>query len=409
MKKRNYIFTVCMLCAFCFTACAKERPTPKNKATAAVGSTPLIPSYNIYVENSGSMDGFVKVQATKFQETVYQFLLNGVEGNNIASNISRNFIVNESIKQFNEDTNHYLKSLTPSTFHKFSDGSHSSEISVMLKSILAKSTDKNVIVWVSDCDFYPGDKIPANKYLKMQKIEINSIFKKITNKGNYSTVVLQLMSDYDGIYYGRHINQDRPYYIWIVGKTQYIETLFDKVPLNSFEGGGVKGFYCLTDSKTPVKHIILGASNYKLATSNPKHEIVDAESIQAGPNKGKFQFSIGLNLKGSLLGVDDSYVLDASNYSVTSISNYTIEVKRNTGKGNYTHVLKLTAPKLKVDNVKITLLNRIPKWVDLINSTQSGPLTENTKFKTFGIKTLIEGVKEAYGNQPFFETNISVN
>ncbi len=408
MKRRNYIFTVCILCAFCFTACAKERPSPKNKLTAGAVKTDLVPRYNIYVENSGSMDGYVKAGGTTFQNAVYSFL-NDIHDGKLDKSMGLNFMINEKIAPYQFDIQKYILKMTPSAFMQIRGGINSSEISVMLKNVLDRVNDKNVNIWISDCVFTPKPGDSPTAYLGFEKTAIKSSFKQLLNKGEYATVVLELMSNYNGIYCNRTINHDRPYYIWIVGKENYIKAMFDKIPLSTFVGGGVKNFYSLSNNKSSVKYIIMGAPNYRLATSNPKHQIVNARRIQAGPNAGMFQFSIGLNLKESLLGVDDSYVLDVTNYSITSAANYTIEIKKNTsGKGTYTHILKLTSPTLKAGDVKISLNNNLPGWVTELNTNNAGALTPNDRFKTFGIKTLIEGVKEAYGNQPFFETNISV-
>jgi len=405
MNKRINILSIIIGFTICFSACG-QRPT--NKKGIKTSKVIEKPTYNIYVENSGSMDGYVKNGGTPFQNTVYSFLID-IQDNKLEKSMGLHFIINDITAPYQFDIQKYILKMTPSEFQKIRGGIKSSEISVMLKTVLDKVNINNVSIWISDCVFTPN-KGNANSFLGFEKTSIKSTFNNLQSKGEFATVVLQLMSNYNGIFCQNHINQDRPYYIWIVGNENNIKALFDKIPLNTFVGGGVKNFYCLTNSSSPVKYIIMGAPNFRLDTKNPKTQIVNAKPIEAGPNAGKFQFSIGLNLKESLRGVNDSYVLDASNYTINSVSNYTIEIKKNrSGKGNYTHILKLTAPILKAGNVNISLNNKLPGWVNEINSYNAGALTANDKFKTFGIKTLVEGVKDAYGSKPIFEINISVN
>ena len=68
----------------------KKRPLPIVPAIKLPAKTSAKPLYNIYVENSGSMNGFVQSQA-EFKETVGNFLAD-LEINDLAKSINLNYI-----------------------------------------------------------------------------------------------------------------------------------------------------------------------------------------------------------------------------------------------------------------------------------------------------------------------------
>ncbi len=405
MKKLNKIISFCLFCSFCFSACKSDHKPPPIEEKA------LVPEYNIYIENSGSMDGFVKSSGTPFQNTIYRFL-SDINDNKLAKGMKLNFIINEKVAPYQFDIKRFIHIMTPNEFKKIRGEINTSEISIMLKKVLEKTNEKNVNIWISDCVFTPSNGNNPISYLGFEKTAIKSSFRELLNNGNYATVVIQLMSNFNGVYCNNKINHDRPYYIWIIAKEDYVKKIFEKIPLTTFYDSCVRNIYSFSNDTSSIKHLIIQAPNYQLSTRNPKNQILNANPIQAGPNSGQFQFCVGLNLKESVLGLDDKYVLDIDNYTVNSNSNsnYTLEINKNlSANGNYTHILRFTTRMLRPDVVKIKLNNNLPSWVTEINSTNAGALTSNDRFRTFGFKTLIEGVKEAYGNNPIFETNISIS
>ena len=73
----NSIASVCLLAVI--TACGGGPPVPAQGNSSYIETESLINTpatkcvYNIYIENSGSMDGYVKGK-TEFEQAVYSYL-----------------------------------------------------------------------------------------------------------------------------------------------------------------------------------------------------------------------------------------------------------------------------------------------------------------------------------------------
>jgi hypothetical protein len=228
-----------------------------------------------------------------------------------------------------------------------------------------------------------------------------------------------LSSKFTGNYFNQlnvptHVAAQRPYFIWLIGKHDYIVELFRKIDKESFKGGGVKNFYCAYNLDNSFDYGILNSpklGSFSRDKNNPKSKIINAKKSDKGIYQGDFQFSVGINLKNSLY--DDNYLLDKNNYEVSD--NYTIDILKNNIVGNnFTHIIRLTTKSLKSENVRIRLMNKFPLWVETVNSDNDLNINRTDELnKTFGIKYLIEGVFEAYKTkskiESILEINISVN
>ena len=372
------------------------------------------PTYNIYLENSGSMNGYVQSQA-EFKETVGNFLTD-IEINDLAKSINLNYI-NSKILPIGLNIPSFINSLNPKSFINAGGKITSTDISKMLKSILDRTDDGCISIFISDCVFSPDKGVSAQEYLVNQQLEIKSNFAQKLNVLSYSTMILRLTARFVGTFFNcsnltTQIDAQRPYYIWIIGKHEYIKELFEKVDLRNFKGGGVRNFYCLNNKKTTFSFAILNSPNFERDKANIKYQITNAKNITAGLHMGEFQISFGINLKDAL--IDDEYILDCLNYTIPA--NYKIEVKLSPIPV-YTHIITMTTKNVKSQIINIKLKNELPHWVSLNNSINDTQIKMGEEMnKTFGIKNLIEGVFEAYlakkkgkTDEPIFEIEISIN
>ena len=287
----------------------------------------------------------------------------------------------------------------------------------MLKSIIDRTGDSSVNIFISDCVFSPPKEVPAKLYLVDQQLGIKTNFANKLNSLNFTTVVLRLTARFNGTFFNcsnqtTKIDAQRPYFIWIMGKHDYIKNLFEKVDRKKFKGGGVKDFYCLNNISIASNFAILDSPNFQRDKKNPRTRIVNAQKIAKGPHSGEFQISFGVNLTEAL--IDDDYILNSKNYTIPS--NYDIEIKNSTITG-YTHILTLTTKTLKPQILNIKLENKLPNWVLQANSEDDTQILRGNEMdKTFGIRNLIEGIFEAYlaktpggSSKPIFEFKISIN
>ena len=411
------IFFGILLASECFGQSGRKKPQITDPETKTVSGNTQKPTYNIYLENSGSMNGYVNSQA-EFKETVGNFLTD-IEINGLADSIKLNYI-NSRVIPIHSNIPDFINNLNPSSFSNAGGHITTTNISTMVKAILNRSNENSVNLFISDCVFSPEKKITAQQYLVNQQLEIKRNFAAKLDNYKFTTLVLQLSSEFEGAYFNclnqtTQIKAKRPYYIWILGNHRNLMALFEKVKKENIKGGGIQNFYGAYNVDNVFDYGILISPKlgyYNRDKANPKNKIVDAEKEDKGIHKEKFQFSVGVNFKGSFL--DENYILDAKNYVIPS--NYSIEVvKNNISTLSYSHILKLTTNTLKTENVNIKLKNTLPGWIAEKNSDDDSKINQADQInRTFGLKNIVEGIFEAYktknnNKDTYFELNISVN
>lgn len=422
MNRFSYLAGLLIFCGYLFCSCTNcNRPPEKNKTNIPEIKIPEIneikPVYNIYLENSGSMDGFVK-GVTDFEHAIYNLLVD-ITNNHLADSINLNYI-NSVIIPNNPDIADFIENLEPENFRQKGGNRSSSNMSNIFKTILNRTYDNCVSVFISDCVFSPGSGADANEYLVKQQIAIKDNFAQRLDQINFTTIVFQLNSQFNGSYYNRlnqpvHLSGNRPYFIWMFGKHEFIADLLNKIKPENFKGGGVKNFYCMYNGEKFFSHGIMISprlGTYERDKKNPGTSLIKARKADKGVHKGKFQFSLGVDYKKSLL-IED-FISDTLNYEYPA--NYNLEIiKCNITGINYSHILKLTTGFLRTETVNIRFINSIPGWITEITSEDDQFITSTGENdKSFGFSYLVEGIYEAYkmknnGDNKLYEINISVN
>lgn len=137
----------------------KKGSDQKDTATAYISPVEFTPIINVYIENSGSMDGYVKGQ-TEFEHIVYNYLVD-LKQIRVAKALNLNYI-NSSILPQQDDINDFIEKLEPSSFQKKGGNRGTSDIALMIKDILAATNDSTVSIFISDCIFSPGRGVDNN-------------------------------------------------------------------------------------------------------------------------------------------------------------------------------------------------------------------------------------------------------
>ena len=148
----------------------------RDTATAYISSVEYTPIINVYIENSGSMDGYVKGQ-TEFEQIVYNYLVD-LKQIRIAKELNLNYINSEILPQ-QDDIRDFIEKLEPTSFKAKGGNRGSSDIALMIKDILSEMNDSIVSIFISDCIFSPGKGKDASSYLVNQQIGIKNYL------GNY--------------------------------------------------------------------------------------------------------------------------------------------------------------------------------------------------------------------------------
>jgi hypothetical protein len=365
---------------------------------------------NVYLENSASMDGYVK-GVTEFETAIYN-LLGDFKISGLCDSLNLNYI-NKTIPYQKQnalpaDIQDFIEKLEPSVFKQRGGDRSVSDLKNILSTVLKTVNNKNAAVLISDFVFSPGKNANAQDYLNNQGVGIKIDFAEKLKEFDLSAVVIQLQSNFDGLYYDKtdqplSFKGKRPYYVWIFGSTQQISTILNKKVLDNIKGGysnrlvlqSIKGI------SEPSYKILYSPKIGSFSAKQLNAKIIsDASTSKDNQTKGLFGFNVAVDLSNSLQ--DANYFLDTSNY-ILSNTKYQLKVETITDKNDaslsgFTHLLKLQTSELREEVLKIEIVGKTPSWV--FNSTSiddSNILNDkNEQQKTFGLQYLIEGISDAF-------------
>lgn len=368
--------------------------------------SPSKPIVNVYIENSGSMDGYVK-GVTEFEQAVYNFLTD-IKISDFTNSLNLCYINSNIIPQ-GSDISDFIEKLEPNSFKQKGGNRGVTDISNLLKSVFSETDENEIAILVTDGIFSPGIDKDAEQYLVNQQIGIKKNMADHLKKYlNTAVVIYQLSSQFDGWYYNREdsrsrINEQRPYYIWIIGNSDRVSELLLKVPQSKFKGSGVQNVFTITSGNKTVDYAIkMGSGKFDLDKKNPKTTINNLSKDTKG-KQNTARFSVNVNLSCFLL--DNNYLCNRSNYEISNKDfNLTIS-KAMTNKFGYTHQLNLSSQSVHKGIVSIKLKTQIPQWVENVNDNDG---TRPTKGKTYCIKYQIQGIYEAFTVNNYYYTEIKI-
>jgi hypothetical protein len=357
-----------------------------------------------YIENSASMDGYVK-GVTEFETAIYNFI-GDLKVSGLAKTLNLNY-VNKNVtytksNALQADIQDFIEKLEPSSFAQRGGDRSSSDLQSIIKMMLAKLDGDNVVILVSDFVFSPGKNQDAKDYLNNQTVGLKIAFAEKLRSFDLALAVVQLQSSFDGAYYDkfnrpRSLKCERPYYIWIFGKTNQIKEILDRKLVDSVKGGILNRFtFVPARDPIPAEQRVL---------VRPRTGSFDLPSGVKGPitnaraDHGAFEFSMLVNFPGSLQS--PNFFLDSSNYVVSNPA-YTLTVQPVNGgdpsMAGFTHRLVLRTSELRDEPLEIAVIGKSPVWAESSTSVDDTGITcvSDEIHKTFGLKYLIDGVNDAF-------------
>ena len=406
MRKLLFFTPIVLLLIACGDTSRKEPKTNTPGEETEVVTNMIKPTVNVYIENSASMDGYVK-GVTEFEMSVYNYL-SDIKISEVSDSLNL-FYINSKVIPQGSDIEDFIKKLEPSSFKQKGGNRGTSDIANVLRDVLLSTKENNISILVTDGIFSPGKGVNAEEYLVNQQIGIKNQFADFLKKEkNAAVIVYQLSSKFDGIYYNKidaksTIYEQRPFYIYIIGKAKYLNKLRNKVPSGKFYGNGVQNTFSITAGNQQAKYSINPSiGKFKKSRTNAKNTI---EDLEKDSRTGKVKFAVNVDFSELLL--DDSYFLDANNYE--NNSKYNLEIKPSATKGKgYTHTLNFSSDKVYKGTVSVKLLTSRPAWVDEVNDNDGSTAVAG---KTYGIKYQIDGIFNAFtfDNTSYTEIKININ
>lgn len=382
------------------------------------------PVYKIFFENSGSMNGYVRGN-TRIKNAIFD-LVTRIEGYDLSDNIEL-FWLNSLVERRNNDLNHFVNNLNPDAFRNQSIGNTSeTNMAARFKLVLENIQDNEVGIMISDCLLLPriGESGTIRELLPRNRIEIYRHFTTSLRERNYSTLVLQVFSDFNGPFFDfrnpmsparQHIqNRDRPYYIWIFGKPEQINWFNEHLPNIPEIQRDLRNshHFALWESDALSNRVLITPriGSFKLDLQNPQSRINNARAASTGTLSGVFEFAVGVDFSSFPMG--EEYYTNPDNYDLTP--GYSISIEENT-RPDFTHTLRLRTNTLRTETVEIKLKNQVPAWVEDYNLYDDSNINSPDQIeKTFGIKYIFKGIHEGYlthadYNEHFFNIQIHVN
>lgn len=407
MCRRIDFYLLLCISSFCVCACGgrPQTPVPPDVSLAAddslIASLPNC-SVNVYIENSASMDGYVK-SGTEFEESLYSYL-NEIKRAVFCENLSLNYI-NSKILPQPDNVRDFIYDLEPSSFRAKGGNRSTTDISDLFQKIMEEQGEDDIAILVSDFVFSPGHQ-DAAVFLGLQQIAITDHFaNRLKIHPDYSAVLYRLVSKFEGKYYNKNdrpvqIAADRPFFIWLLGNRDQLHRLTSMIKKDNVKGRGVDHEYSLSKMSSVIPYGILPMPRIGSFQMVPGvKNAVSKAKLDRKATGSKFVISFGVDYSGFLL--EDSYLTDPDNYEVSNKA-YSIEVGRNTSPASsYTHVIKLmldpSQPVISRGNIKVSLLRKSAPWVEEFTDTIGEDINaDGAMEKTFGLKTLVDGVFDAY-------------
>lgn len=397
--------------------------TPDDKNTVF----PAPANIKIYMENSGSMDGYVNLNS-EFKDALGKII---VKSNNYC-NSTNLYFVNDAIYDVQEtalrgDVNNFIAQLNAQNMKVGATGS--SNINKIFSMVLEKTKSDTLSILFSDFVYSIKGQNVSALIASAKNATMAAFMKAIKEDPDFATIILQCSSQFSGKYYDRNdhpipFQGIRPYYIFIMGKYDYLKYVDQKLELNKSNTGipGLTNKYLLSSktwllNENTVQALTTSYTNCNLI--KPERNGYDIDYFKLDSHNDSWTFGYALDL--SNLFVDASYLTDTANFEIHPNDAKLIRAEFTSDPAARYEVNNFPSPLVlqfgldssnRTPNMNVKLINRIPTWVQVSNiPDDSGIVPEPGQ--TFAIGSLIEGVYEAFkshtSDKPIFEFEISIN
>ncbi|MBD5261837.1 MAG: hypothetical protein HDS38_06875 [Bacteroides sp.] len=367
--------------------------------------------FNVFVESSASMDGYVTGYA--FKTTLHRLMsqvATDVLINN--KNLSLNYINSDILKQPG-DIKDFTKSLSPTSFSNAGGDRANSDIIEIIAKVVNSTKKGSISMFVSDCVYSPESSDDIHKALKIQQTEMLNILKnKSKDDKSFGVLMYRLMSDFNGIYYTKtnghiHCAGNRPFFVWFFGDESILAKVHKSVSNIMKEEKadyivGIPGYEYMP---------------YKTSKSSHPYHYLNAESKDDSIFTFNFIADLSpLPLTNDYITNKENYILGKSRYYIKRIEKITPDAKK--GNYNYKFAIGIRGGKnsaITPTTVEISLaseLKNIPQWVIKYDDPTGNDYDNGynpQKLRTFGLKSLVEGIADFYNEPSYVTFRIQIN
>lgn len=354
---------------------------------------------NFYMENSGSMDGYVN-GVTEFKDVLGRMIVNA----NHFCKATDFYFINDEVYKANSNAIDFIQMLNPSKIKVGKVGS--TDVNRIFRKILGQTKCDTVSILFSDCIYSVKD---VNASLDNAKNATTAAFLEATKSNpDFATIILQFHSQFDGIYFDRMDHKLpckslRPYYVVMMGDKGYLSNLYREIKVEEMPML-LNSYFLSTESWTlnedNVTAIISDYTNAKRI--KPCRNYMDIEQISFDRDAKNLEFAVGFDADG--LFATPSYLDDPENYEVMPNDYQVVEVVKPSSaaigdfskKPKIPFALRLKVPESScVPMINVALKNKIPGWVkesNVVDDLNMIPLPT----QSFAIEKMVEGIYNAY-------------
>ena len=411
-----------------FNNCGKSSSCDGKKCKVVLGLNPKVkPSerdsiftvnnpekatkFNVFIESSLSMDGYVNGY-TKFKTTLHRVIgqvIADVLDSDTAFDLN---YINSSILKQKGSPKHFIDSLSPRSFSNAGGDRKNSDIIDVISQVVKSTSPGEVSMFVSDCVYSPESSEDIHKALaKLQTDMLNILKNKSKSDSAFGVLLYGILSDFHGVYYTKtnaHINcnGNRPYYVWFMGDVGILASVAESISK------------IMSDDKAQY---IIGIPEYsylpyKTIKSSHSYHYMNAKTN----TDSLFTFSFVADM--SYLPLSADYLLDKQNYECAKNKyfikkiepymdpksrgyNYKYTVSVRGGKNSF------VTPTLVEISLK-SMLRNVPQWVIKYDDPKGNDYNNGydpSKLKTFGLRSLVEGIADYYKSPDYVTFKIKIN
>lgn len=372
------------------------------------------PTVNVYLETSGSMNGYVNGGTSKFQQVVKEYL-SGINNANFAGEVNYYYINSQIIKK-GQDLGQYITKLTPQNFGA-AGNTGTTDIGALFKTILSKTDNNTISIFISDCIISPGKNTNTEAYLRGQMTDVRDAVVSYVNQYNdLACLVYQVDSEFNGTYYDyqdtphRNTRMERPFYIWVFGHTCHVALLkLNYVPDRDFKVAPIRNEWMIFNTPLKTFETDFADVQYGLLLPNTpsigKYNRVNAKTLKAlqkpsPADNYRFTFGANMTTAEALMGRD--YIEDTDNYvhvvSRTSKQEFfgRIEPVYDSRSPYTEHFVVESENPMPRGAFNLAFVPSVPKWAVSCTDYDDSSFNGSNDKKTYGLEYIFNGIVNGY-------------
>ena len=369
------------------------------------GSKPVV---RIFMENSGSMNGYVTTNS-QFKNALGHLI---TKADGLYSGTRLDFI-NQDIYHtaICDDLDNFVLNLNPESMQV--GNTSSTDINKIFRMILSHTQKDTISVLVSDC-MYDVDNV-GNLLSAAASSTTGTFMKAIRRardaKQEFAAIIMQCMSEFSGNYYEGNTaiscNSQRPYYVIVVGNLEQVQDFNRRMELEDTSTGlpGLTHKFMISSEPTWMLDNTTSRTYCSTFTNanmiQAQHDGLNIRKIMVDHEQSNLNFAVGLGI--SQLFADQSYLLDKDNYAVEPSQYKVTDVNDNakfTECDYFRHPITVQMVALGQNfapQITLKLKSNIPAWVKECSYNQRLGTLPPTH-QSYAIYEMVEGIYTAFHN-----------